>query len=177
MSEDFDTLRRLVAKMIRTNYRHGWQFRIELLPPTSLAVALPEDFDIYVKDVTYDPIEIETEVEKIGGHTFTWPIAVSPTTITMTVRDNVDQRIYKWFQKLTANIIATDGTVKNVDQIEMELTKYVLTANGEDGESETWWVIPTKLGEITESRAECGDIEFPIVFVQNRTTRPEGKST
>jgi len=176
MAEDFDALRRLVAKMTKTDYRHGWQFRVEISAPKSFGDAKgksPEDLDIYIKDITYDPIEIETETEKIGGHTFTWPVSVSPTTITMTMRDNVDQRVRKWFEAFTANIIDTDGTVKNLDQVEMKFTKYVLKPDGTDGDPETWWVIPTKLGEITESRDECGNIEFPLVFVQTRTTRPE----
>jgi hypothetical protein len=172
MAEDFDALRRLVAKMTKTDFRHGWQFRVEISAPKSLTVSPPEDLDIYIKDITYDPIEITTETETICGHTFTWPVSVSPTTITMTMRDNVDQRVRKWFEAFTSNIIETDGTVKHFDLIEMEFKRYALKPDGTDGDSETWWVIPTKLGEITESRDECGDIEFPIVFVQNRTTRP-----
>ncbi len=208
MAEDFDSLKQAVQKLKENPFRHGWQFEIVIGEitltkttvngPISTDITTPDgkyafpsvesklqpvaDFDMYVKDVTYDPIAIEMEAEKIGGHTFNFPIAVSPTTITMTMRDNSKREIYEWFKKITGNIIDTDGTIKPLGEIEFLLKKYNLGADGKrlkvvDKEKvspescDSWWVIPTKLGEITESRDECGNIEFPIVFVQSRTNK------
>ena len=81
--EDFTKLRLLAKKMNRTAYKRGWQFRIEIDSPLGTP---PEDFDIYAKDITYDPITIEIEPEKLGGHTFNWPTGAGTTTITMTMR-------------------------------------------------------------------------------------------
>lgn len=208
MAEDFTALRNAVTKLKDNPFRHGWQFEIAIEPiktqkttvsgpktsdtaaadggytftdSPEIKVAFPGD--MYVKDITYDPITIEVEAEKIGGHTFNFPIAVSPCTITMTMRDDSDRRVYEWFKKITDNIIDTDGTIKPLTEIEFLLTKYNLGADGkrlkvadeekQSSESyDSWYVIPTKLGEITESRQETGNIEFPIVFVQSRTTRP-----
>jgi hypothetical protein len=201
MAEDFTALRTAVQKLKENPFRHGWQFEIEIgaIPLETLntvytnstddytfpavngaptSVDPPVDFDMYVKDITYDPITIEVEAEKIGGHTFNFPIAVSPTTITMTMRDDSERRIYEWFKKITDNIIDTDGTIKYLGEIEFLLKKYNLTADGKGGKKDggtsfdSWYVIPTKLGEITESREETGNIEFPIVFVQSRTNYP-----
>jgi len=167
MAEDFNRLRLIARQMIRTDFRHGWQFRMEITSGHSADP--PPDFDIYVKDVTYDPIEIETETEKIGGHTYTWPTGKAPVTVSMTMRDNVDQRIRKWFQGLTDIIVHDDGTIELINKIEVQVTKYALNPDGTDGESEYWWSIPKTLGQITESRDEAGNIEFPITFIQHRT--------
>jgi len=166
--EDFNKLRLLARQINRTAFQHGWQFRIEITSGHSTDP--PSDFDIYVKDVTHDPITIETENEKIGGHTFTWPVGSSPVTISMTMRDNVDQRIRKWFQAMTDIIVNPDGTIELIKKIEVQVTKYVLNPDGTDGESQYWWAIPTTLGAITNNRDEAGNIEFPITFVQHRTS-------
>ncbi len=167
--EDFNKLRLLARQMNRTDFRHGWQFRIEVTSAHSQDP--PSDFDIYVKDVTYDPIEIETETEKLAGHTFTWPVGAAPVTVSMTMRDNIDQRIRKWFQGMTDIIILPDGTVEMIKKVEVEVARYALAPDGTDvGEPEILWMIPTKLGGITESRDDGNNIEFPITFVQHRTT-------
>jgi len=167
--EDFNKLRLLARQIIKTDFRHGWQFRVEIVSGHSADP--PSDFDIYVKDITYDPIEIETETEKIAGHTFTWPVASAPVTVSMTMRDNVDERIRKWFEGLTDIIVNKDGTVSLIKKIEIELKRYALGADGSDqGDPDILRVIPTKLGGITESREDGNNIEYPIVFVQHKTS-------
>jgi hypothetical protein len=191
MAEDFDTLRAVVKKLRDNPFRHGWQ-QVVAIPniqlskvaggqnetpfsdPVLTVLPPPPDFDMYVKDITYDPIEIEIESEKICGHTFNWPVSVAPVTITMTMRDGIDRQIYKWFHEVTNNIIDTDGTAKHLTEIEFLLEKYDLDAIGTKITpcTDSWYVFPTKLGEISESREDGGNVEFPIVFVQSRTTRP-----
>lgn len=168
MAEDFNRLRLTARQIIRTEFKHGWQFRVEITSGHSADP--PSDFDFYVKDITYDPIGIETETERIGGHNFVWPISTQVVTFTMTVRDHSDQRIRKWFEGLTDIIVNKDGTIQLIKKIEVELSRYALNADGsENGSPEILWVIPTKLGEVTESREEAGNIEYPITFMQHRT--------
>jgi len=170
--EDFNRLRLLAKQIARTNFKLNWQFRIEVIPPSGFSKP-PADFDIYVKDITYDPIEIETETEKIGGHTVTWPISLAPVTLTMTMRDNVDGRIRDWFGNISGGIVNKDGTVNLVRKSLCKVIRYglVSTSGGisEENIGDTLLMIPTKLGEISESRGEGGNVEFPITFVEHST--------
>ena len=166
MPEDFNKLRLLARQLIHTDFRENWQFRVEIRESHPAA---PSDFDLYVKDVTYDPIEVETDKEKIGPHTFVWPTGLAAVTVSMTMRDNVDQRIYKWFEGMVSIIVNKNGTINLSKDFKLKLTRYVIQPDLSEVESDTWECFPTKLGEVTESRAEAGHIEFPITFAQITT--------
>ncbi|WP_028325819.1 hypothetical protein [Desulfatirhabdium butyrativorans] len=167
MVEDFNKLRLLAKQLVQTDFRQNWQFRIEI---SNAKVSVPEDFDLYVKDLSYDPIEIETETEKLGAHTFVWPTAAATVTVSMTMRDNVDQRIYRWFANLTALIVdASTGLVRLSKDCSLNLTRYAIQPDLSEREADTWECIPTKLGQVTESRSDPGHLEFPITFAQITT--------
>jgi hypothetical protein len=159
--EDFPLLRSIALEAVHKNFRESWQFKFEI--PEA-----PRDFDFYVKDVSYGPIEIETDPEKIGASTLTitWPTGAAPVQLSMTMRDHEDGRIKKWFESLVAKVIFDDGTVGCPADYCFDVERFTALKGGDSILSDTWTMYPNQLGDVTESRDEPGFCEFPITFVQ-----------
>jgi len=160
MPEDFNQLRGLTRKLVKTNFQQSWQFRVEIDGFD------PQDLDIYIKDVTYGPIEIETEAEKAGMHTLTYPSGTAPVGISMTMRDNQDQRIYDFVNDWCGQIVNPDGTVKLPPDYVKKWKRYSIGADSSETLRDTWDVFLTQVGDITESKDEPGFLEFPVTLIQ-----------
>ncbi len=161
MEEDLNQLRIVNRQLVRTPFQEGWQFRLDIDDENS-----PDDVDIYVKDITYGPIEIETETLKAGMQTLTYPSGTAPVGLSMTMRDNQDRRIYDWFRDWCNAMVNADGTVNLPIQYVRKAERInLLTDDIED----TWLMFPTKLGDITEAVDSEGFLEFPISFIQFRS--------
>lgn len=176
MAEDFNKLRLLSRQLGQIDFKLAWQFRLEIEPIGGLAKAPPEDFDFYVKDVSFDPVGITTDSETIGAHTWNWPRAAETVTVSMTMRDHADCRISKWFSDLAYWIVAQDGTVRMAKEFALKITRYAILPNMSEKEVDSWDCFPTKMGPVTESRAEPGHLEFPITFTQITTFTPSDKA-
>jgi hypothetical protein len=164
MEEDFNKLRLIAKQLVRTPFQEGWHFRLDIDDENS-----PDDLDIYVKDITFSPIEIETESIKAGMQTLTYPTGTAPVGLSMTMRDNQDRRIYDWFTAWSKEMINDDGTV-NLPYGEAGYVRKAERINlANDEVQDTWFVFPTKLGDITESLDSEGFLEFPISFIQFRS--------
>jgi hypothetical protein len=176
--EDFSAYKTIAMQAVKTKFRQSWQFKFEI-------PGAPADFDFYVKDVSYGPIEVQTDPEKIGASTLTitWPTGSGPVELSMTMRDNEDGRIHKWFKGLVAKVLNDDGTVGLPADYCIDVERFTVLqgalkdANGEtvmdsagqpitEIQTDTWTMYPTQLGDVTESRDEPGFCEFPITFVQ-----------
>ena len=169
MVADFNKQRALVQKMVKTSFQHAWAYRIEI-------EGQPSDFEIFVKDISYGPVEIGTNPIKVGVNNLTFPNSVEPVAISMTVRDHEDERIYKWLNDWASKVVNGDGTVNPPLHPQVGYLKkwrrYQLV-HGESGGfrenlSREWSVYPTQMGDIAESYSEHGLLEFPISFVQFR---------
>jgi hypothetical protein len=161
---DFNKQRLTTKTLVKTPFQRGWQFRIELSNQ-------PSEFDLFVKDVTFAPIEIETESIKAGSHTLTFPVSAAPVSISMTMRDHTDERIYKWFDGLSKKVLNEDGTVNLPKDYCINWKRFIVLEDGSEMKSDmAWQVYPTKLGDITESRDDDGFKEFPITFMQFRAS-------
>ncbi len=161
--EDFNRLRTIALRMAKTPYREPWQFRLEV-------EGYPEDdFDLLVKEITYGPTEIETEQEIAGIQILTFPIRAAPVGVTMTMRDHEDRRVSKWFDARVAKMINADGTVNLPVDYVFEIRRFSLLHSGKEEETDLWEVIPTQLGDVTESKDGEGLLEFPITFIQFRS--------
>ena len=159
--EDFAAMKSIAYKAAHKQFRQSWQFKF-VIPDA------PDDFDFYVKDVSYGPTEVETDPEKMGTTTMTitWPIGSGPVQLSMTMRDHEDGRIQNWFSELVENVLNDDGTVGLPDDYCFDVERYTVLQTGVEVLTDTWTMYPTQLGDITESRDEPGFCEFPITFVQ-----------
>lgn len=161
MREDFNQLRLKTRQLVRTPFQEGWQFRLDIDDDNA-----PKDLDIYVKDITFSPIEIETEAIKVGMQTLTFPSGTAPVGLSMTMRDNQDRRIYDWFTEWSNKVVNDDGTVNLPSDYVRKAERINLV---DDRIQDTWFMFPTKLGDITESVDSQGFLEFPISFIQFRS--------
>lgn len=167
--EDFNQHKLLVQKLVKTAFQHNWQYRVEIEKQ-------PNDFDIFVKDISYGPTEIGTEALSIGANRLTYPNSVEPVGISMTMRDHEDERIYNWFNEWAGTVANGDGTVNLPKHAQngylRKWRRYQLqkaSKGFKEDMTREWEVYPTQLGDITESRDDQGFLEFPIQFIQFRS--------
>jgi hypothetical protein len=145
--------------LVKTPFQQSWQFRVEIEGFTG-------DIDIYVKDISYGPIEIETEAEKAGMHTLTYPSGTAPVGISMTMRDNQDQRVYTFAKAWCKKIVNEDGTVNLPPDYTKNWKRYSIGADSSETLRDEWKVFLTQVGDITESKEEPGFLEFPVTLIQ-----------
>lgn len=159
--EDFNRLRLTVKQLVDTPFQLSWEFRLDIDDENA-----PNDLDIYVKDITYGSIEIETETIKAGMQTLTFPSGTGPVGLSMTMRDNQDRRIYDWFAAWCGKMVNDDGTVNLPSEYIRKAERINLA---DDKVQDTWFMFPTKMGDTTESVDSPGFLEFPISFIQFRS--------
>jgi hypothetical protein len=165
MAEDFNKRKLIARKMGKTDFKQSWQFRLEI-------EGQPEDFDIYVKDITHGPTEIENDPTKAGGRTLTYPTGAAPVNLSMTVRDHQDERIAQWFDAWTAKVVNADGTLNlpyGQDGYVKKVKRFRQDKDDAETLTNTWEMYPVQRGDVTESRDEPGMLEFPITFIQFRS--------
>jgi len=154
-------LKELAHKLVHTQFQEPFQFRIEVTNK-------PTDFDLFVKDITYGPIEIQTEEEKAGGVlAFNYPVGVGAVSVSMTVRDHPDRRIMKWCAEQYGKVINSNGTVNLPADYLIEFTRYSILDHGEsEEETDKWEVLFTQVGDVTESREAEGFLTFTLSMIQ-----------
>lgn len=168
MPEDFNKLRLLARKLVRTDFQKQWQFRLEL-------EGEPSEFDLYVKDITYGPTEITTDDDTYGSVTMTWPTVFVPVKLTMTVRDDMDGRISKFVDAWCCKALHTDGTVGlpyGPDGYVKKVRKYIVHEDGTEDLAEEWEMYALTRGDTSQSRESGEFLEFPVTFVQFTTATP-----
>lgn len=168
MPEDFSRLRMLVKRLVHTEFQEQWQFRLEI-------EGEPADFDLYVKDISYGPSDVKTEEDECGSISMTWPTGINPVKISATVRDNVDQRVSRFFDAWCRKAAHPDGTVGlpyGADGYVRKVKKYIVTDDGEQLEG-VWEMFAVTRGDISQSRDTLSEfLEFPVVMVQLSTAPP-----
>jgi hypothetical protein len=166
MQEDFNKLRSIARQLVRTPFKFPWQFRLDI-------EGAPSDLNIYVKDVTYGPTEIENEPMKAGGRVLTFPTGAQPVSLSMTVRDHEDERVSKWFDEWAGKVSYPDGTMGlpyGDDGYVKKVKRYHVDRDTSEDLRAEWEMFPVQRGDVTETR-EGGNtfLEFAVTFVQFRS--------
>lgn len=166
MKEDFNKLRSIAHKLVTTNFKHPWQFRLEIKDA-------PKELDFYVKDISYGPTQIENDAFSVGVRALTYPTKMAPVTLSMTVRDNEEEEISKWFDEWAGKVLNTDGTANlpyGDNGYVKDVTRYHIDADGTESERDSWEMYPVQRGDVTESRDATGTfLEFAVTFIQFRS--------
>jgi hypothetical protein len=164
-------LKRVVKQLVQTEFHEQRNFDIEI-------DGAPDDLSLYVKDISYGPVEVETDQGKTGMNVSTSPVSRQPVTVTITVRDKMEGgkfKVQKWFSDWAAKIWNADGTYNlpkpgTADSWVVKYRRFSVSDYGETREmTEEFDVVPTKLGDVSESRAEGGHVEYPITIVQYKS--------
>lgn len=165
MPEDFNALRLLARKLVRTKFQKQWQFRLEI-------EGEPTDFDLYVKDISYGTTEIATDDDTCGAVTMTWPTAFLPVKLSMTMREDEDGRVSTFVDTWCAKAVHSDGTVGipyGADGYVKKVRKFLVHEDGSETLAEEWEMYALTRGDITQSREAGEFLEFPVTFVQFTT--------
>ena len=180
--KDLNQLRcELVKKAINTQFQQNWQWELVFHEKSGdKDFKPPKDLSIYVKDITYGALEVETETKNVGAGVITLPVRSMPVELSMTVRDNQEREIYNWMANWIGKVVnASDdnnnrarATVNVSSNYLRTCTRYQLIEhNGgitrERDKAREWQIYPTLVGDITESyEADGGLLEFPVRFIQ-----------
>lgn len=184
MAEDFNRLKMISKRLVHADFQMPWEFRLLVAGmPQSLAQEIGgvSHFDLLVKDISYGPTTIETEPLKAGSVTLTFPSGTEPTTLTLTLRDFRDRRFSKFFDAWAGKVTNGNGTfnlpysAKQPDGTTtggyLRQVKRISLANPDD--VTTWWMYPTKQGDVTEALDGTGFLEVPYSMVQFRSIEPD----
>lgn len=155
-------MKSISRQMVRTHFREPWQFRVEV-------GGAPDDWDLYCKEVVQTPIELEAAAQRVGAHVLSYLNSAQPVSLSLTMRDNQDGRIYDWFSDWVDQVVHPDGTWGL--PIDYLRTARIFNRH-EDGSErlrQELRVQPMVLGEITETVEPSGALlEFPITLLEFR---------
>ena len=168
--EDWNACKQMSKKLMRTTFQAEWLFRLEVS-------GAPSDFDLYVKDISYPHFEIVTDDEQVGSATLSWPKTEQAVQISMTVRDNTDQRVAKFLRQWAHKVVHTDGTVGlpyGASGYVKDVSVYVQTPKGTETLVCKREMFPIKCGEISMSRENNAWMEIPVTFSQFSTLSGSG---
>ncbi|MGL5103058.1 MAG: phage tail protein [Plesiomonas sp.] len=140
-------------------YAQGWQWTLEADGFRGM--------DMFVKDITYGSVTIETESKQIGAVVFNKPTHRDASTVSMTVRDTEDGAVAAWFDDRVSRVVNGDGTVNLPFAYVMDIRLYRVTQSGQKILDETFEVFPTVRGETTRSRDQVTEfLSYPLTFTK-----------
>lgn len=156
-SEDMQRQKQFVQQALRLRFAQGWQWTVE--------VEGFQDFQLFVKDISYQPITIETETKQIGGGVINKPTAYSLNTVSCTVRDTGDGKLKDWFTARAKRVINADGTGNAPVEYLMRIAIHNVHDDGTMSIADEYRVFPSGLGDIQRSRDAVSEfLSYPITF-------------
>lgn len=159
--EDFNQLRNINKKLVRTEFVQEWNFRLEI-------EGQPDEFDLYVKDISYGGFEIGNDEEHCGTATYSWPNMIQPQRISFTARDNYDLRIASFLHGWKSKVVRGDGTVGlpfGIDGYVRKIRIYHVKSSGMEVPLYDYLGYPLQYGDATRSHENGQFMEVPVTMV------------
>ncbi|MCV6588715.1 MAG: hypothetical protein OIF57_06760 [Marinobacterium sp.] len=157
-----ELLRQTVHRASKIHFQHSWQFRLEI-------EGQPSDWDIYCKEISQQPWDIETDQINAGASPVSYPVRSNPVTLSTTVRDNEDGEVWDFFDGLAKKMVNKDGTWNPPVKYVIKVKIYRRLSNGSERLRQEMRMIPLSLGELIETVEETGTVqEFPLTFIEFR---------
>ncbi|MGP9633789.1 hypothetical protein ACT3R7_12050 [Halomonas sp. AOP43-A1-21] len=155
-------MRSISKQMVQTQFKEGWQFRVEI-------EGAPSDWDLYCKELSQTPVELEVKAKRVGAHYLSYYSGSQPIAVALTMRDNEDGRIFKWWQEWMDTVIYPDGTWGLPIEYLRTCKIYDRLRDGSESLRQELRVQPLTMGELTESVERSGGLlEFPLTLVEFR---------
>ncbi len=172
----FDLLAQSTRAHVEANFRKNYDFALSFKAGEGINMPVPPDLDIFIKEISYGPSEVETTTVKAGSKKITLPVGAEPVTISLTLRDTQDERIGQWLDSILARIFNDDGTQNAPYDPQrgwiLRMTRYRLIYEHESEikreVASEFDVLFTQRGDVTESQ-EPGFISYPVTFIQFRS--------
>jgi hypothetical protein len=136
----------------------------------------PVEFDILIKDWSYEPITINVEEKNYGSVQVAPPMNAERVTLTMTARDTKNKKLYKWLKWLASQIVHSDGTFGIPFQYVKRVRVFSSTNKDDDPDPDEFFMIFTNIGEMSKDRSSREHFEFPITWSQYKTSGFEQES-
>lgn len=152
-----------VDELVALKKQGSWEFCVEIEDA-------PAEFDILVKDLNYEPITINVEEKNFGSVQIAPPINAERVTLTMTVRDTKDKKLYKWLTQLAGKIVHSDGTFGIPYEYVKRVRIFSSTNKADDPDPDEWYMVFTNVGEISKDRSSKEYLEFPTTWSQYKTS-------
>lgn len=145
-------------KVMTTPFVQGWQWYVEI-------TNAPFDLDFYVKDLDFGAGSIDADVFQVGAGSFALPTFSSAGEVSMTVRDNEDLRICRWFDSMLDRVKNKNGTVNLPVHYVFNMKVYVTSENGNKRLLSDMQVFALKKGNFSLSReANNTFMSVPLTF-------------
>lgn len=165
MTGNFAGQRLAVKRSVQQAFQHNWQFTLHI-------DGQPTDFELFVKDVTYGLFAITTNPIMTGASLINLPQQQEPGTLTLTLRDHQDRRVYHWLLDWMAKIRNVDGTLNPPLHPTLgyvrQLQLLQLTEQATEQLIQSFLVYPSQASDITESYSEPGFLAFSVTFTRFR---------
>lgn len=168
--DDFNNLRMMVHQLVHTDFAYQCDFHISI-------DGFEDSLDMYVKDVSYGLLEIQTDDEQYGALTYTWPTSQNVQRISMTVRDDYRGTVVNVLKEWAQQVVHPDGTVGLPYGGGGYVKRAQIFDQAADGKERfvcSCEVYPTQCGEISRSRDSCEFVEMPVTLVQFAAGIEEG---
>lgn len=168
-----DLLAQSLRAHIGTNYRRTYDFAVEFEAGAGISMPPPPDIGVFVKELSYGPVEVETVTVKAGSKKFTLPVGAEPVTFSFTLRDTQDEKIGQWLDSISRRIFNEDGTQNAPYDPQrgwiLKMIRYRLIYDHEENikreKAGEYEVLFTQRGDVTES-TEAGFVTYPVTFIQ-----------
>lgn len=155
-------MKRLSKQLVHTEFKEPWQFRVEI-------EGAPDDWDLYCKEVTHTPIELETNSKRVGAHYLNYLNGSQTLPMSFTMRDNENGDIHAWFEEWVGQVVHSDGTWGVPIDYLRTVKLFGRTRDGGEYLRKERRVQPISIGETTETVERSGTLlEFPITVMEFR---------
>lgn len=149
-------------RMVKTKWHESWMFRVE-------AEGAPADWDLFCKEITQTPIELEANTRKLGSQYLSYLNGRQAVSLTLTMRDNEDGDVYNWFNDWVGKVAFSDGTWGLPSEYLKTFKIFRRKSDTSEVLRQELRVQPMVLGELTESVERSGSLlEFPITVIEFR---------
>lgn len=130
--------------------------------------AVPFPFHLYAKEISFTPIEIETDQFKVGSRIFTLPNGTQPVEISMTVKEDEAGTCWNYFHQWSKQVAQASGTFQVLTKMRREIVIATLKEDGtKTGVVGHYSVYPTRVGELSLSVESSNQLlEFPVTLIE-----------
>ncbi len=155
---------RQVESLVTTSKRPAWEFAIDI-------EGAPPELDLLARDLSYEPFGITLEEKNYGSQQVSLPVNNERLSLTITLRDTKDKKLYTWCKQKASEIIHSDGTFGLPAEYVKQVVIYSTSDKTADPDPDVFYMIFTAIGAINPDRSARGQfLEFPITMTQYKTT-------
>lgn len=160
--EDFNHLRQINKQLVHTSFVYDWNFKLEI-------DGAPTDIDFYVKDLSMSLHDVATDDERYGIANQTWPNSENCITLSLTLRENTDARMYNFFMNWHVLVSPGGGVVGLPVDYVRHIRVYNIATDGTETLYRSFSGYPTQVGEMSRSRENGQFMELPVTLRQFST--------